>query len=264
MQALHVTERGQGQPVVMLHSGGMSGRQWRRLGDALEKTHRVLAPDFLGSGDNPLWPSETPFDFSLDVDALEELLANAGPVHLVGHSYGGLIALTFARRHPERVRSLSVYDPVAFGVVRAANDLEGAGDLERIERDPIFVDDARGGDERWFELFVDYWNGPGAWKALPPPARDSFLRVGRKVFYEVRSLMRDRTPASAYAAISAPALLLGGEKSPAAARRTLALLASALPHATSKTIAGAGHMGPISHSDEVNAAIVAHVKSASV
>jgi len=248
--------------VVLLHSGGMSGRQWRRLGDALEKTHRVLAPDFLGSGDNPVWPSEQPFDFSLDVEAVEQLLASAGPAHLVGHSYGGLIALTLARRHPERVRSLAVYDPVAFGVVRAANDAEGCADLDRIEADAIFTDDARGGDERWFELFVNYWNGPGAWRALPDPARAAFLRVGRKVFYEVRSLMRDRTPASAYASITAPALLLGGERSPPAARRTLALLAIALPRASLKTIAGASHMGPISHADEVNRAIVEHVAGA--
>lgn len=251
------------QPVVLLHSGGMSSRQWRRLADALAPTHHVVAPDFLGSGENPPWPHDQPFDFSEDVDLVARLVDDLGePVHLVGHSYGGLIAATLARREPSRVRSLAAYDPVVFGVLHAANDREGLANLDEVGRQPVFVDQERGGNEEWFAAFVNYWNGPGAWEAMKPAGRESFLRVGRKVFYEVTSLMRDRTPASAYAVVQAPALFLTGEHTPAAARRVVALLAAAFPHGRAETIPGAGHMGPLTHADAVNRAVIDHIARA--
>ncbi|AKU97995.1 alpha/beta superfamily hydrolase [Labilithrix luteola] len=261
--SLHTTSRGEGQPVVMLHSGGMSSRQWKKLGDVLATSHRVVAPDFLGSGSNPPWPEGERFDFTMDVEAVAKIVGELGqPVHLVGHSYGGLVAMTLARRSPGSVRSVAVYDPVAFGVLHAANDVEGLTDLARNDK-PIFFDLERGGSDAWFEVFVDYWNGPGSWRAMPEPARQSFLQVGRKVFFEVYSLLQDRTAASAYAPIEAPALLLTGEASPAAAKRVAARLADSMPHGRLVQISGAGHMGPITHGAAVNEAIREHVASAS-
>lgn len=242
----------------------MSSRQWGRLSEILGRTHRVIAPDLLGSGDNPPWPDEEPFDLADDVDVIEQLVERVGePVHLVGHSYGGLLAMTLARRAPSRIRSIAVYEPVAFGVLADANDPEGLADLARATRDPVFTDFARGGSDAWFEVFIDYWNGPGAWRGMTESGRNSFLRVGRKVFYEVWSLMRDRTPAQAYAGVAAPALFLGGEKSPVAVRRVVEILAETLPRGRAQTVPGAGHMGPLTHGALVNEALVAHIAAAS-
>ena len=251
--------------VLLLHSGGMSSRQWRKLVELLTPQYRVLAPDFLGSGSNPPWPPRAPFDFHEDVAAIATLIADvAEPVHVVGHSYGGLVALTLARLHPSRVRSLALFDPVAFGVLYAANDETGLADLARTAsvlrpRDPAF-----GGSEPWLEAFVDYWNGPGTWQAMPAASRGAFLAVGRKVFLEVDSLQRDRTAAAAYAALAIPILILVGERSPPAARRVAEILQATLPRARLQEVAGAGHMGPISHAAEVNALITRHLAGASV
>ena len=250
-------------PVLLLHSSGLSSRQWGRLIEILEPRHRTFAPDLLGSGANPLWPDDQPFDLAMDVDAIERIVDDIGePVHVVGHSYGGLLALTLARRMPERIRSLVAYDPVAFGVLHGANDAEGLADLARAGNNPTFTDFARGGSDAWFEVFVDYWNGPGAWRGMSQSGRESFLRVGRKVFYEVWSLIHDRTPASAYAGIEAPALFLGGEASPPAARRVVALIAEAFPRGAARFIPGAGHMRPLTHGPVVNELIAAHIAAA--
>ena len=56
---LFVSARGEGPPVLLLHSGGMSSRQWKKLGDALASTHRVLAPDLFGQRDR-LWEAGDP------------------------------------------------------------------------------------------------------------------------------------------------------------------------------------------------------------
>jgi pimeloyl-ACP methyl ester carboxylesterase len=255
--------RGEGSLAILLHSGGMSGRQWRRLSERLAPRHRVVCPDFLGSGANPPWPDDAPFDFRADVAAVVELWDSLGePAHIVGHSYGGFIAFMVANERPAALRSISAFDPVAFGVLYGAGDHAGLDDLARASQNPVFTDDAKGGQEPWFELFVDYWNGAGAWKQLPAAQRESFLKIGRKVYGEVRSLMQDRTPASGYARLTAPALLLTGERSPLAVKRVVAQLEATLPSAQLASIAGAGHMGPITHADEVNARVERHLATA--
>jgi len=248
-------------PVLLLHSGGMSQRQWRKLSEALAPTHEVIAPDFLGSGEQPAWPQDKPFVWTEDFAIIEQrLLSLTRPAHLVGHSYGGLIAVTLAQRHPGRVTSLTAFDPVAFGVLHDSQDREGLADLAKIDEDPIFTDPVRGGNEAWLQAFIDYWNdAPGAWQALAPQGREAFVRVGRKVFLEASTLTRDRTPSTVYAQITTPTLLLTGERTPIAAKRVVAVLGRTIPNVRVVEIPGAGHMGPITHTAAVNALIVAHI-----
>jgi pimeloyl-ACP methyl ester carboxylesterase len=257
-------DRGAGPPVVLLHSSGMSSRQWGRLVERLAPRHRVVALDLPGYGENPLWPSDARLELGFDASAVSAVIAEIGErVHLVGHSYGGLLALLITMAAPEMVRSLSLFEPVAFGVLRATSDEEAIADLERSTTNPLFHDEARGGSEAWLELFIDYWNGPGAWRALPPAARESFLRVGRKTFLEVTALTKYEFPLERWRAIQTPTLLLSGAASPFSARRVVEALARLIPRAEAAVVEGAGHMGPITHADTVNAKFQAFIDAQS-
>src|SRR3569832_2064607 len=123
---IHVEDSGTGAPVVLLHSSGMSGDQWRRTTPALLQAGvRAIVPDLLGSGRSAPWPEGKPFQFGLDVEVVGRLLQRVDrPVHLVGHSYGGHIALRAATLAPDRVISLALYDPVSFGVLAPEGDRE--------------------------------------------------------------------------------------------------------------------------------------------
>jgi len=237
--------------ALLIHSGGFTSRQWRKLAQRLAPTHDVLAPDLIGYGDPP-WPPGKPFHFTQDLEHLAAMLDR--PAALVGHSYGGLLALQLALAYPERVRSIAVYEPVAFGIL-GPDDADARAALAL----PAYHPDAAGVDEAWLQAFVDWWNGPGAWSALAEPTRAGFRAVAWKVYQEVASLTDDTTDRARYATITAPTLVMGGALTTLTERRTLERLAEALPDARLELFPDMGHMGPITHSDVVNAAIAAHL-----
>lgn len=245
------------QPVLLIHSGGFTSRQWRRLADALAPGFRVIAPDLLGYGASGAWPDGEPFHFRQDLAFLESLIDE--PVHLVGHSYGGFLALQLALARPELVRSIAVYEPVAFGILDEVEDADVRAALGVVRRE--WIRDASGVDEAWLESFVEWWNGRGAWARLPEETRGAFRAVGWKLFQEVMTLAADRTTRDTYATITAPSLILGGALSPPTERRVVEKLGAALPHARAHILEGVGHMGPITHAPLVNEAILEHVRT---
>lgn len=230
-------------PVMCLHSGGFTSRQWKRLVDRLAP-RRVLAPDLVGYGRGRPLDNGTPFHYRDDLPPLRELLDQ--PMHLVGHSYGGLLALQLALAQPDRVLSLALFEPVAMGVLEG-DEWDGMM--------PVLPYDG----EPWLERFVDWWQGAGAWKHMPPEARAAFLAVGWKVYCEVSTLVVDRTTRAQYGTIAVPTLLLGGGKTPVVEQRVLAHLAAALPRARLVVYPEMGHMGPITHAPVVNDAIAEFV-----
>jgi pimeloyl-ACP methyl ester carboxylesterase len=246
---LHIADNGAGEAVVLLHSHGMSGRQWRRLASELvSRGRRTLVPDLSGHGASPPWPEPTPFSFQTDVEAVVELLQSIAPAHLIGHSYGGLVALQAARITPQSVQSLAVYDPVAFGVLdeRDRDVRQELSDLD-LSWGPTEVD-----RERWLTTFVDFWSGPGAWRGLREEARSEFRRVAWVIKEGVNGLVESSTPSSAYARFAFPVVLLTGARSPLPARRVVERLDEALPASRVTEVAEAGHLGPITHAEAVN------------
>jgi 3-oxoadipate enol-lactonase len=105
---------GAGEPVVMLHPLAMAGELWAPLAEPLAGEFQVLAPDLRGHGGTS-WDRDdfTVEDMAGDVaQALDTL--STGPVHLLGMSMGGSVAMTFAALYPDRVRSLVLADTTAW------------------------------------------------------------------------------------------------------------------------------------------------------
>jgi len=101
---------GAGTPLVVLHGLLGSSRNWQSAGVALaERGHRVLAPDLRNHGSSP-WGDDCSYAaLSADVIALLDRLA-LGPVHLVGHSMGGKVAMRLVMNRPDLVARLTIVD----------------------------------------------------------------------------------------------------------------------------------------------------------
>jgi pimeloyl-ACP methyl ester carboxylesterase len=243
---------GDGSPVLLLHSSVSSKAQWRKLTDLLATRHRVIAIDLYGYGDTafPAIPSAFTLDHEVELvdSALARALREAEPFHVVGHSYGGAVALRLARQAPQRVLSLALYEPTAFHVlpqddpalhevanVAAAISLYAVQSLEREAT----------------ALFVDYWNGYGSFSRQAEQVQALFRSKLRKVILDFRALFHAPFSLDDYAELGMPVCLIAGRQSPASSRRVAELLASTLG-CSELTWIDAGHMAPITHAALVN------------
>jgi pimeloyl-ACP methyl ester carboxylesterase len=108
---LHYLVKGDGPPVVLVHGVATTMAVWyTRILPELSAKYRVVAYDLRGHGYSDVPPSGyTSADLSEDLEALLDHL-NLKEVRVVGHSFGGSIALQLAARHPERVAGVLVSD----------------------------------------------------------------------------------------------------------------------------------------------------------
>jgi pimeloyl-ACP methyl ester carboxylesterase len=254
-------EAGAGEPIVLLHCSSGSSGAWAPVMNHLGQDYRVLVPDLLGYGRTEPWPRDAPLGLDAELGVVEALLDVAGrPAHLVGHSYGGTVALRAARRFPRQVASLTLIEPVAFHLLRHADEPDGWREIAALaERHVALVGEGR--DAAAAEAFVTYWMGPKAGQQMPDAARDSAVRTAAKVAAEWRLMFAAEDDRDAIAEIDAPTLLICGGRTRTPARRVVEVLGRALPHTLHHEIAGAGHMSPLTHPANIAEAIRRHVDS---
>jgi len=107
-------EAGSGDPLVLMHGIGSGAASWQAQLEAFSDRYRVIAWDAPGYGGSaPVGPTVP--DARDYAGVLEQFLdaMGVGSCHLVGHSLGALMACSFVRRWPYRVKSLLIGDPAA-------------------------------------------------------------------------------------------------------------------------------------------------------
>ena len=243
---------GQGQPVVLLHGSMSSKAQWSPLVQRLSHQFQVIAVDLHGYGDN--LPPQGMDAFSVDDEIdfvrarLDAVLGRPMPVHLVGHSYGGLVALRFAQRLPAYVLSLAVYEPMVLNLLFADDPI--AAPVHAAGRALTTLV----GEHRVYEaaqVCIDFWSGDGTFAGLPLPAKAKMAAGAAPTALNYQAEVSCPLRLDDVRSIRAPALVLGGAHSPEAAQRIVRMLAAALPN-TSANWLNTNHTGPVTASELVN------------
>ena len=253
-----LTEEGSGEPVVLLHCSASTKRQWRPLIGELKGQYRVFAMDLYGYGETPFPESPEGFHLGREVELVEQVLELAGtPAHLVGHSYGGAVALKTALRHPERVRSATVHEPSLFSLLRIHGQEEPWREIRGL-CDGIEEHVRSGSNDLAAELFIDYFSVAGTWAAMTESRKAPLEHVTPKVVLDFTALFADEESVETYAGLRMPVQVTVGTTSPAPSRAVAELLASVLGPA--RVLEAAGHMAPTTHGELFHAAVREHFK----
>jgi haloalkane dehalogenase len=147
-------ECGRGDPIVFLHGNPTSSFLWRNVIGTVADLGRCVAPDLLGMGGSQKLPDSGPgryrfVEHSRYLDAMFDQLGVRDRVVLVGHDWGGVLAIDWARRHPAAVRGIAYMETLVGPVSWFGEDAADPGlfgDLRRpvgeqlVLRDNVFVE----------------------------------------------------------------------------------------------------------------------------
>ncbi|MGB8329178.1 MAG: alpha/beta hydrolase [Polyangiales bacterium] len=271
--SLAYRERGQGEPVVLVHGSASDLRTWKHQLEPLSTSLRAIAYSRRYARPNDAIPAGTDDPMLPHVDDLIAFLEHidAAPAHLVGHSWGGFVCLLAAIRHPEAVRSLVLMEPpvlslfvstpprppellralfrrphAALAILRFG--ITVAGPAEKAYR--------RGDDRAGFEIFGRGVLGKDPFERLSPERKQ---QAWDNVAVDKAQILGEGFPPLSddeVRSVERPTLLLHGERSPAFLRLLSDRLQELLPNASRTEVPGASH---IMHEDNpmaVNEAIL--------
>lgn len=247
-----------GTPVLLIHGFGASVQIWRPVLAALGQRHRVLAVDLPGFGRSGR-PAASP-TLGFMARFVREFLDAIGVarVALVGHSFGGGVALRFALDFPERLERLGLVGPAALG--RRAHPLlllmtlPGVGELLSLP--------SRAGTAMLFRLAMHNRDAlgnavidEGYQLARLPGAQRSFLRTLRAAGHLLGQRRAFYRPILArLPEISAPTLVLWGRQDRIVPDASTA--ANAIPGARIEVWEECGHLPWIEHTHRFNALLL--------
>jgi pimeloyl-ACP methyl ester carboxylesterase len=246
------------ETVVLLHGSAGSSALWRHTKSAL-RPYRCIAPDLIGYGTSAAWPSHASFGLDAELRAIEPLLqCCADTFHLVGYSYGGVLALHLALANPPRVQSLTLIEPVFFAALKYAGDWTSYFEFCRV-RDEFVAALARGDRELAMRRFVDFWMGGGAWTDLSADARASMLKAADKIVLDWQASFAADPGRARLSALAVRTLLVRGSDSPRPMRSLVDALHAIMPSSARIVVEGANHLLPLTHAAVLTRAILSNL-----
>lgn len=245
--ALSAIVAGKGPLVVLIHGVGLRSEAWATQIDHLAKDHRVFAVDMPGHGHSARLSNEPQLaDYT---DAIAATFDEAAIV--IGHSFGAMIALDIAIRHPHKVTGVAALNAIFRRGVQAAAAVQARAQ----SLDGVHTANPDAPLVRWFgEKDSPEKMACHRWLSNVDPK-------GYRAAYGV--FAREDGPADdALDSLSVPALFLTGALEPNSLPEMSHAMATRAPRGCAEIVAGAAHMLPMTHPDAVNGILTEFIQRA--
>ncbi|MEP5727903.1 MAG: alpha/beta hydrolase [Sulfitobacter sp.] len=242
------------RPALGLHCTMAFGGAWAGVSKCLPDL-TLTVPDMPSHGRSADWDETSDFADTVFTSSLAAM--GDAPMDVIGHSFGAVTALRLAAQHPERIRSLTMIEPVFFVIAQADRPETLTSHDENAKP---FLDAIASGDrENAARAFNKMWSTDAPrWHDIPERNRAAMTRAIHVVPDTHSFLYDDAAGILAPAELSdchVPTLIIRGEHAHPAITATNDGLAKRMPKATQCVIDGAGHMAPISHPQPVAKAL---------
>jgi pimeloyl-ACP methyl ester carboxylesterase len=251
-------ECGDGPTIVLVPGSCSTGAVWRPIIWRWQNGFRCVTTSLLGYGGTAERRTVLNADISLEAEMLETVVRRAAcPVHLVGHSLGGLVALAVALRNRVPLLSLTVIEAPAPELLRYMGEHQHyRAFCEMTDR---YFGAFSAGDRTAIEAMIDFYGGAGAFAALPQRFRSYAIETTAVNILDWVTAYSFQPAPDALAKIDVPTLILLGEASHPAVLRVNQLLSGCMKYASVVTIANAAHFMITTHAEAVAEVIAQQV-----
>ena len=253
-------ESGQGSTIVLVPGSCSTGAAWRPVISQWQNRFRCVTTSLLGYGGTTERRTLVDSDIRHEAEILELVIRRAAcPVHLVGHSFGGLSALAVALRNRVPLLSLAILEAPAPEILRQMGEYSQYRSFR--EMTDIYFSMFQAGDRSAIQQMIDFYGGAGTFAGWPERVRDYAIETTATNILDWASGYGFRLTRPLLAKIDIPTLVLWGENSHPAVQRTNQLLAQCT-RASAVTIGGAAHFMISTHAEEVARTLEEHASAA--
>jgi pimeloyl-ACP methyl ester carboxylesterase len=194
-------------------------------------------------------------------EVVETVVRTAGePVHLVGHSFGGLVSLAVALRKRVRLASIAMLEPPGIELLLERGEDEHYRAFGRMSEAYVAAFSSGGRDA--IAAMIDFYGGVGTFASWPQRVREYAVATTAVNITDWASAYGFPLSADVLSALDIPALVVCGQASHPAMRRLCALLGECIGGASHATVDGAAHFMIATHAGEVARLLAAHAQRA--
>jgi pimeloyl-ACP methyl ester carboxylesterase len=254
-----------GPVVVLVHSSVSGARQWRRLMEDLKDRFRIRAVNLFGYGKTPPWPTGLSQSLEDQARLVEAVLpTDADEVYLVGHSFGGSVAMKAAARLSGRIAKLVLLETNPFYLLAQCGKFDAFAEAVEL-RDWVKDFGARGEWTSAAERFADYWGGAGTWREMTSERRTAFANALKPNYFEWDAVMNETTSVEEWVSIlPRRTLLVCDPQTVLPIREIAAILRRAGREWSYREVLGVGHMAPLTRPDIINPLVRAFLSGESL
>src|SRR5665213_2166099 len=205
-------ELGSGATIIFGPGSLSTGASWRNISTPLSEQYRVVTTSLSGYGGTQELRRPNGALIEDEMDVLNAVIERAASkVHVVAHSFGGLLALFLVMQRRPDVLSLTLLEPAAFSLLEPAGEAELSGQVNAMK--DTYFSAWRSGDQQAARHLLDFYGGAGTFDAYPGPVREKVMAQTSTNILDWETGDAVSLTMQALAAVTVPTLVVCGNVS---------------------------------------------------